>query len=74
MADDQGVDVEVEVGGWEHECCVLRPGRTPQPVLRVPSGLALRGSDPDDGHLETFKIGKPLPRSDAFLVVVRPSR
>ncbi len=21
VTDDRGVDVEVEVGGWEHECC-----------------------------------------------------
>ena len=122
VTDDQGVDVEVEVGGWEHECCgqaierdqlvdldclhvagadgqvrlvqtnhhpepeervrgrvrdlqVVRPGQPSRPIQRLPSGAALRGFDPDDdGHLETFRAGKPLPRTDTFLVTVRPSR
>ena len=94
------MDVVVEVGGWEHECCgsaiernqvielgcirwtgpdgqvhlveshhhldpeervqgwvtdirVVQDGGAPQPILRVPSGQALRGfDDDDDGHLE----------------------
>ena len=122
MTDDRGVDVEIEVGGWEHECCgeaiernqvvdmdclrfvgadgqvrlsaashlsrserrvrgrvrdlqVLRPGQPAQPVLRVPSGRALRGFDPeDDGHLEDPWTGEPVPDGEDFLVTVRPSR
>lgn len=115
------MDVEVEVGGWEHECCgeaiergqlvdldrqrttgedgrvhlhagrhspaerrlrgrvraihVVRPDRPAQPVLRVPSGRALRGYDPDDdGHLENPWTGKAVPDGENFLVTVRPSR
>ena len=116
------MDVEVEVGGWEHECCgqaiernqvvdlgclrtagpdgrvrlsmtnhhpepeqrvrgrvrdlqVLRPGQPSRSIQRLPGGAALRGADPDDdGHLETFRTAKPLPRGDTFLVTVRPSR
>ena len=122
VADHREVDVEVEVGGWEHECCgkaierdqlvdlgitrtttadgqerlvqtnhhletaqwvhgrvreiqVLRAGQPTRPIHRLPSGEALRGLDPDDdGHLETFRTAKPLPRSNTFLVLIRPSR
>ncbi len=125
MADDGGVDVEVEVGGWEHECCgdaiergqlvdldcqrtmgedglmhlhagrhspaerrvrgrvrgrvrhiqVLRPGQPSQPVLRVPSGRAVRGFDPeDDGHLENPWTGEAVPDGENFIITVRPSR
>ena len=121
VAEDRGVDVEVEVSLWDHECCgeaiergqvvdlncsrtmgddgalhlsaghhqppqrrvrgrvrsveVLRPEAPSQPVLRVPSGLALRGFDPDDdGHLENPWTGEPVPDGETFLVTVRPSR
>jgi hypothetical protein len=117
------VDVVVEVGGWEHECCgeaiernqlvdlhcirwtdpdgqvrliethhhidpdervrgrvteiqVVQDGGTTQPILRVPSGRALRGfDDDDDGHLEGPWTGDALPSgSGEFLVTVRTSR
>ena len=54
---------------------VLRPQAPSQPVLRVPSGLALRGFDPDDdGHLENPWTGQAVPEGEIFLVTVRPSR
>lgn len=111
------MDVEVEVGGWEHQCCgqaiergqvvdfdclrttgddglvhlsvdahfpparrvravqVVRPGASPQPVLRVPSGLALRGFDPDDdGHLENPWTSEPVAPGEDFLVTIHTSR
>ncbi|KEA65894.1 hypothetical protein [Mycobacterium tuberculosis] len=52
----------------------------PQPVLRVPSGAALRGYDEgDDGHLEDPWTGEVvLAEGEEFLVTVRighrPSR
>ena len=115
------MDVVVEVGGWEHECCgpaieryqlvdlgclrargqggrallvethhdlepvervrgrvvdlhVLREPGEPEPVLRVPSGQALRGSDPDDdGHLEHPWTGDRLVEGGGFLVTVERS-
>jgi hypothetical protein len=117
------VDVVVEVGGREHECCgeaierfelvtfgclrdtgpdggprlvethhhleaeelvqglvteihLVREGDTPQPILRIPSGRALRGfDDADDGHLEdpwTVEVVTSDVRE--FLVTVRTSR
>lgn len=120
MTNDRGMDVEVEVDGWDHECCgdaiernqvvdfaclrftgddgqvhlsvvahfptdeqvrgrvcdiqVVRPGASSQPILRVPSGLALRGFDPDDGHLEDPWTGEPVAPGHDFLVTIRPSR
>ena len=117
------MDVVVEVGGWEHECCgeaiernqlvdlgciryvdpggelhlvethhhidpdervrgrvteihVVPDGAALQPVLRIPSGPALRGFDEaDDGHLEDPWTGEGI-TTDAreFLVTVRTSR
>ncbi|TKJ29741.1 hypothetical protein [Blastococcus sp. CCUG 61487] len=119
------MDVIVEVGGWEHECCgdaiernqlvdfrciryrgpdgrarlaeshhdgldvpaeervsgrvadihvVGGPGAA-RPVLRIPSGRALRGfDDVDDGHLEDPWTGEVIEGEDpAFLVTVRTS-
>ena len=120
------VDVVVEVGDWEHECCgeaiernqlvdyqcisssgpdgrlrlsethhggldlaadervrgrvteiqVVHEGGTPLPVLRVPSGRALRGfDDDDDGHLEDPWTGDVITSdSREFLVTVQTSR
>lgn len=117
------MDVVVEVGDWEHECCgeavernqlvdftciryagpdgqlrlaeshhggldvaadervrgrvieihVVRDEGTAEPILRVPSGRALRGFDHgDDGHLEDPWTGGVVAsgRRD-FLVTVR---
>ena len=129
MGAPDAVDVVVEVGGWEHECCgepiernqmldlqcvsytapdgssrlaethhgpdlsatervrgrvvdiqVVPTDGAPQPVLRIPSGAALRASDEgDDGHLEDPWTGEAVPcDSSGFLVTVRtahgPSR
>ncbi|MEU2347193.1 hypothetical protein [Modestobacter sp. NPDC049651] len=120
------MDVVVEVGGWEHQCCgeavergqlvdfrcirsagpdgrvrlseshhggldvpagervqgrvvdiaVVREGAAPVPVLRLPSGRALGGSDEhDDGHLEDPWTGEVVaPVSEDFLVTVRTAR
>jgi hypothetical protein len=120
------VDVVVEVGDWEHECCgkaiernqlvdfqcirdtgpeghvrliethhggldvqagarvqgwvtgveVVYESGTTRPILRVPSGPALRGFDPDDdGHLEDPWTGEVVtPRGGDFLVTVRTAR
>jgi hypothetical protein len=117
------VDVVVEVGGWEHDCCgaaverdqivdfrcirytgddgrsrlaeshhggldvragervrgrvteiqVVHDGGIGQPILRVPSGQALRGFDEhDDGHLEDPWTGDVIAsESREFLVTVR---
>jgi hypothetical protein len=124
-SDVAGVDVVVEVGGWEHECCgeaiernqlvdfrciryerpdgqirliethhgldvpadarvrgrvteiqVVQESGTARPVLRVPSGRALRGfDDRDDGHLEDPWTGDGMAsESREFLVTVRTSR
>ncbi len=116
------MDVVVEVGGWEHECCgpaiernqvvvlhcirwtgpdgqvrliehhhhidpeervqgwvtdirVVQDGGATRPILRVPSGQALRGfDDDDDGHLEDPWTGDVVPRgSGDSLVTVRRS-
>lgn len=117
------MNVTVEVGGWEHECCgpaierddvvdlgclrwrdangqvqliethhdspietrvrgrvvdilVLAEDGSSTPVLRVPSGAALRGFDEeDDGRLETPWSGEPVNESNTrFLVIVKPRR
>ena len=117
------MDVVVEVGDWEHECCgeaiernqlvdfrcirsegpngearllethhgldvpadarvlgrvvsleVLDAAGITQPILRVPSGVALRGFDEhDDGHLEDPWTGEPVTvDSDRYLLTVLP--
>lgn len=119
------MDVVVEVGDWEHECCgeaiernqlvdfqcisytgtdgetrliethhgldvpahervqgrvvwleVVDGAGTSRPILRVPSGAALRGFDRgDDGHLEDPWTGDVITTdSRNFLVTVRTSR
>ncbi|WP_337062858.1 DUF6578 domain-containing protein [Kineococcus sp. G2] len=117
------MDVVVEVGGWEHECCgsaverddvvtfdcvrhvepdgrvrlveshhdlgagervhgrvsdihVVGDGGSIRPILRVPSGSALRGFDPeDDGHLQDPWTGEVITSDSAgFLVTVRTGR
>jgi hypothetical protein len=114
------LNVTVEVGDWEHECCgpaierndvvdlgclrwrdadgqvrliethhdspietrvrgrvvdilVLAEDGSSTPVLRVPSGVALRGfDDEDDGHLETPWSGELVDeRNRHFLVTVK---
>lgn len=114
------LNVTVEVGDWEHECCgpaierndvvdlgclrwrdadgrvrliethhdspvetrvrgrvvdilVLAEDGSSTPVLRVPSGVALRGfDDEDDGHLETPWSGELVDeRNRCFLVTVK---
>lgn len=116
------MDVVVEVGGWEHECCgpaiernqlvdfecirytgpggdvhltethhgldvpagervsgrvldlqVVQDGGDSLPILRVPSGPALRAfNEDDDGHLEDPWVGDVIPlRGTEFLVTVR---
>ncbi len=47
-----------------------------QPVLRLPSGRALRGfDDHDDGHLEDPWTGEVIATgTEEFLVTVRTSR
>ena len=120
------VEVVVEVGGWEHQCCgdalerdqlvdlrcirveapdgqtrlveshhgglsvdadervqgrvteiqVVLDGGALVPVLRLPSGAALRGFDEaDDGHLEDPWSGDVVAStSSEFLVTVQTSR
>ena len=117
------MDVVVEVGDWEHDCCgeaiernqlvdfqcisykgpdghmrlsethhggldvpadervlgrvteiqVVQDGGTTLPILRVPSGRALRGfDDEDDGHLEDPWTGDVITSaSRTFLVTVQ---
>lgn len=52
---------------------VVREGGALQPVLRMPSGLALRDFDEDDdGHLEDPWTGDVVPAGpEEFLVTVR---
>ncbi|WNV73739.1 hypothetical protein [Geodermatophilus sp. DSM 44513] len=66
------VDPEVRVQGRVTEIQV-RDGATVLPILRVPSGRALRGLDEDDdGHLEDPWTGAVVtPASGDFLVTVR---
>ena len=54
---------------------VVDDGRTAQPILRVPSGSALRGfDDEDDGHLEDPWTGDEITsESREFLVTVQTS-
>lgn len=74
-----GVAADERVRGRVTDIHVVRPGDARQPVLRVPSGAALRGFDEhDDGHLEdpwtgeVLHAGAEAPLGGAeFLVTVR---
>lgn len=61
----------VEVHGRVKDLRVERDDGSQQPVLRIPSGRALRGFDADDdGHLEDPWTGAPLPGGRRFVVVL----
>ena len=64
------------VRGRVTEIQVVSDGGTTQPILRVPSGRALRGfDDGDDGHLEDPWTGDVITsESRNFLVTVRTPR
>ena len=65
------VEPDVRVQGRVRDIHVVRLGQPAQPVLRVPSGSALRGYDEeDDGHLEDPWTGELLPDGLNFLVIV----
>lgn len=67
--------VRGRVRGRVRDIEVMRPGASPQPVLRVPSGRALRGFDPDDdGHLEDPWTGQAVAPGEDFLVTIRTPR
>jgi len=115
------LNVTVEVGDWEHECCgaaiernetvdlgclrwrdadgqvrlieahhdspietrvrgrvvdivVVAEDGSSTPILRVPSGVALRGfDDEDDGHLEAPWSGEVVDELNRrFLITVKP--
>lgn len=70
------VPAEERVQGRVTDVQVVPAGRDPQPILRVPSGEALRGFDRhDDGHLEDPWTGEVIPSvGREFLVTVRASR
>ena len=69
------LEPERQVRGRVDDILVLRPGQSPQPTLRVPSGAALCGFDPDNNaHLEDPWTGEPVPPGEDFLVTVRSSR
>lgn len=68
------LEAQLRVRGRVRDIEVVRPGRPAQPVLRLPSGEALRRVDAeDDGHLEDPWTGEPLPRGDDFRITVRTS-
>jgi hypothetical protein len=73
-----GLDVAADerVRGRVIEIHVVRGEGSAQPILRVPSGRALRGFDEDDdGHLEDPWTGQAVSSgSREFLVTVRTSR
>ena len=65
---------EVRVQGRVRDIHVTRVGQPAEPVLRLPSGEALRGCDEeDDGHLEDPWTGELLPDGNAFLVMIHTS-
>ena len=66
---------ERRVRGRVRDIEVLRLAEPSRQVLRVPSGLALRGFDPDDdGHIEDPWSGELLSPGQDFLVTIRLSR
>ena len=68
---DLAPEPDARVRGRVRDIQVVRLGRPAQPVLRLPSGAALRGfDDEDDGHLEDPWTGELLPDGEDFLVVV----
>ncbi len=68
------LEPELQVQGRVRDIQVVRPGHPCQPVLRLPSGEAMRGFDADDdGHLEAPWTGQLLPDGDDFLVTVHVS-
>ena len=69
------LEPERQVHGRVRDLQVLRPGQSAQPILRMPSGRALRGVDPDDdGHLEDPWTGELVSDGEDFLVTVHASR
>ena len=72
-----GLDVPAEerVSGRVVDLQVVQDGGESLPILRVPSGRALRGfDDNDDGHLEDPWVGDVLAATgDEFLVTIRTS-
>lgn len=69
------LEPDVRILGRVRNIHVIRAGRWLEPVLRVPSGRALRGVDPDDdGHLETPWTGEPLAGGGDFLVEVHTTQ
>ncbi len=69
------LEPELRVRGRVRDIQVARLGRPAQPVLRLPSGTALRGFDTeDDGHLEAPWTGELHAHGDDFFVIVDTSR
>ena len=64
------LEPDVRVQGRVRDIQVARAGQPAQPVLRLPSGQALRGFDEDDGHLEDPWTGEVLSDGDDFLLIV----
>lgn len=65
------LEPELRVRGRVRDIQVARVGHPAQPILRLPSGAALRGfDDEDDGHLEDPWTGELLPDGDEFVLVV----
>ena len=65
------LEPDVRVQGRVRDIHVARPGGPSQPVLRLPSGEALRGyDDEDDGHLEDPWTGELLPDGADFVLIV----
>ena len=65
--------IETRVRGRVVDILVLAEDGSSTPILRVPSGAALRGfDDEDDGHLETPWSGELVDeRNKRFLVTVK---
>jgi hypothetical protein len=65
--------IETRIRGRVVDILVLAEDGSATPILRVPSGAALRGfDDEDDGHLETPWSGELVnERNRRFLVTVK---